>query len=203
MCASVIQYQSNEGEDNSMEQKILTSNNDYAKKLLKYASAAFSISLVAFLFMMVFLNDNKYTPIACLLIVIFVFSLYLLIFASSIQKTELTVTNKRVYGATRFGKRVDLPFDSISAVSMSAFKGIAIGTSSGRIVFKGIGNRDDLYATINKLLIDRQEKSAAGSNHQEEPASTPDELKKYKDLLDAGIITQEEFEAKKKQLLGL
>ena len=30
-----------------------------------------------------------------------------------------------------------------------------------------------------------------------------DQLKKYKDLLDAGAITQEEFDAKKKQLLGL
>lgn len=35
------------------------------------------------------------------------------------------------------------------------------------------------------------------------PASTADELKKMKELLDAGIITQEEFDAKKKQLLGL
>ena len=33
--------------------------------------------------------------------------------------------------------------------------------------------------------------------------SNADELKKYKDLLDSGIISQEEFEAKKKQLLGL
>ena len=32
--------------------------------------------------------------------------------------------------------------------------------------------------------------------------SSADELKKYKDLLDAGVITQEEFDAKKKQLLG-
>jgi predicted Zn-dependent peptidase len=28
-------------------------------------------------------------------------------------------------------------------------------------------------------------------------------LKKYKDLLDTGVISQEEFDAKKKQLLGL
>ena len=35
------------------------------------------------------------------------------------------------------------------------------------------------------------------------PVSHADELKKYKELLDAGAITQEEFEAKKKQLLGL
>ena len=30
-----------------------------------------------------------------------------------------------------------------------------------------------------------------------------DDTVKYKDLLDKGIITQEEFDAKKKQLLGL
>ena len=33
--------------------------------------------------------------------------------------------------------------------------------------------------------------------------SNADELKKFKELLDTGIITQEEFDAKKKQLLGL
>ena len=33
--------------------------------------------------------------------------------------------------------------------------------------------------------------------------SAADELKKFKELLDMGIITQEEFNAKKKQLLGL
>ena len=33
--------------------------------------------------------------------------------------------------------------------------------------------------------------------------SAADELKKYKDLLDSGVITGEEFDAKKKQLLGL
>ena len=30
-----------------------------------------------------------------------------------------------------------------------------------------------------------------------------EEMKKYKDLLDSGAISQEEFDAKKKQLLGL
>ena len=33
--------------------------------------------------------------------------------------------------------------------------------------------------------------------------SAADEIKKFKELLDMGIITQEEFDAKKKQLLGL
>lgn len=34
-------------------------------------------------------------------------------------------------------------------------------------------------------------------------ASAADEIAKYKDLLDSGAITQEEYDAKKKQLLGL
>ena len=34
-------------------------------------------------------------------------------------------------------------------------------------------------------------------------ASAADEIMKFKGLLDAGVITQEEFDAKKKQLLGL
>lgn len=33
--------------------------------------------------------------------------------------------------------------------------------------------------------------------------SVAEELKKFKELLDSGVITQEEFDAKKKQLLGL
>lgn len=33
--------------------------------------------------------------------------------------------------------------------------------------------------------------------------SSVDEIKRYKELLDTGILTQEEFDAKKKQLLGL
>ncbi len=39
---------------------------------------------------------------------------------------------------------------------------------------------------------------------QSEPvSSSAEEIKKFKELLDSGIITQEEFDAKKKQLLGL
>lgn len=40
-------------------------------------------------------------------------------------------------------------------------------------------------------------------NEKRESLSSADEIIKYKKLLDDGIITQEEFEAKKKQLLGL
>lgn len=38
---------------------------------------------------------------------------------------------------------------------------------------------------------------------QQPQTDVADQLKKFKDLLDAGVLTQEEFDAKKKQLLGL
>lgn len=40
-------------------------------------------------------------------------------------------------------------------------------------------------------------------NQKETSMSNADEIMKYKQLLDGGAITQEEFDAKKKQLLGL
>lgn len=122
-------------------------------------------------------------------------------------KTSLTVTDKRVYGTTSFGKRVDLPIDSVSAVGTSAMKGIAIGTSSGKISFKLIKNQKEIHSAISTLLSERQkaEKRPMETtvNQTIIESSNADEIKKFKDLLDSGIITQEEFDAKKKDLLGL
>lgn len=115
---------------------------------------------------------------------------------------KIVVTNTRVYGKCAFGKRVDLPLDTISAVGTSFFKGIDIGTSAGKIHFKWIKNNEEIHAEISKLLNSRQ------ANKKEQTTivnnvSNADELTKYKELLDTGVITQEEFNTKKKQLLGI
>lgn len=131
---------------------------------------------------------------------------FFVIFLWAIYFTEIVVTNKRVYGKTMFGKRVDLPIDSISAVGTSALNSIAITTASGAIKFVMIKNRNEIHDAVSKLLIERQTKEAPAAPttiKQEVSASNADELKKYKELLDMGAITQEEFDAKKKQLLGL
>lgn len=47
----------------------------------------------------------------------------------------------------------------------------------------------------------KEVKQTVINNIQE--TTNADEIKKYKDLLDSGAITQEEFDEKKKQLLGL
>lgn len=188
-----------------MEEKIIiVSNNDYAERLKKTAKRLVTIAAVIFVIMLLFFNDNAFTFLLLFDICFLVVSICLLVFAIIIQETSITVSNKRVYGITTFGKRVDLPFDSISAAGISSFNGIAIGTSSGRIVFKGIGNRDEIHDAISKVLLERQGKNITTTTiKQEIPQSNADELKKYKDLLDSGIISQEEFDAKKKQLLGL
>jgi hypothetical protein len=128
------------------------------------------------------------------------------VFYHATNKITLTITDKRVYGTALFGKRVDLPFDMISAVGTSIFKGIAVATSSGTIKFAFMENRDSLHDEISKQLVIRQSQNSNKGDtviKQEIPQSNADELKKYKDLLDMGVITQEEFDAKKKQLLGL
>lgn len=118
---------------------------------------------------------------------------------------EIIVTDKRVLGKTTFNRKVDLPLDSVSAISTSAFNGISVATSSGRISFLFIKNAEKIRNELNKLIIQRQEQKAKAIAQQTSinQVSNADELRKYKQLLDDGIITAEEFDAKKNQLLGL
>ena len=54
-------------------------------------------------------------------------------------------------------------------------------------------------------ISEEEYKAFQASNEREnnKAASSADELMKFKELLDSGVITQEEFDVKKKQLLGL
>ena len=116
------------------------------------------------------------------------------------NRCSITVTDKRVYGNASFGKRVDLPMNQISSVALGSSKSIAVATSSGKIQFWLLENSNEIHKAISDILI-RQQKTELRT--VEATSSGADELKKYKDLLDIGAITQEEFDAKKKQLLGL
>jgi len=63
---------------------------------------------------------------------------------------------------------------------------------------------NDLAAEIQRFV--ERKKAALRSPAPAAPqpaASGADEILKYKQLLDAGIITQEEFDAKKRQILGI
>ena len=57
-----------------------------------------------------------------------------------------------------------------------------------------------IVAFIKKQIDDIKNAPIGGIVQQVSPA---EELKKFKELLDLGVITQEEFDAKKKELLGI
>lgn len=148
-------------------------------------------------------TDDSGTDYAITFAPVIILSLLGALIFYGLRSYELVVTDKRIFGKILWGKRVDLPVDSVSATATIGFlKGISISTSSGKISFLLIKNTEDVYKAINGLIINRQEKPTSSTVvHHEQ--SNADELKKYKELLDNGIITQEEFDAKKKQLLGL
>lgn len=60
------------------------------------------------------------------------------------------------------------------------------------------GSRDLVDATEEDIARMQQPQGTVVQQ-----ASAADELKKFKELFDSGVISQEEFDAKKKQLLGL
>lgn len=115
--------------------------------------------------------------------------------------SSITVSNKRVYGKALFGSRVDIPLDSVSVVgTVGLVHGISVSSSSGKLSFAYISNNDEIHKILCEIVMNR---SNAKETTIINPYSSADELKKYKGLLDQGVISKEEFDAKKKQLLGL
>ena len=190
-----------------MEEKVIVKSETYATLLLYvFMIVGGVISLFSFTS---FYGANVFDGIfSCLIISMIPFSLLSIIgvFLYFCLLCEMVVTDKRVYGQVAWGERVDLPMDSISATgTLRLFKGVTVSTSSGKISFWCLKNSDEIYEKVNALLVERQkkQKEAAPVQPSAPTVSVADELKKFKDLLDQGIITQEEFDAKKKELLGL
>lgn len=117
------------------------------------------------------------------------------------RKCELQITENNVKGKTLFGKEVVLPLYMVSAYSTRKFLSVvAIATSSGITKFSLIGNYKEICAVLAQKINQRQENTVQTTTTQN---NSMDDIVKLKSLLDAGIITQEEFDTKKKQLLGL
>lgn len=191
-----------------MNEKILAEGSNNAKKFLSTMTAIGAV--LAFLVVVVYpfvLGGGLETFLwwwwqGLILVIPYVIVVALIYFAMC--KTELVVTDKRVYGKTAWGKRVDLPLDSVSAIgSFQTLKGVSISTASGQINFKLIKNSDAIYQTVSRLLLERQQGKSVSMVADTSKSDDVEQLQKLKGLLNSGVITQEEFDAKKKQLLGL
>lgn len=78
---------------------------------------------------------------------------------------------------------------------------IKTATKKDSFVYKSIYNSAQECLSVLQLMCSSEE--VVQGNNSVSTTSDADEILKFKNLLDSGIITQEEFDAKKKQLLGL
>ena len=126
-----------------------------------------------------------------------------IIMKSNTEKCEITVTNEAISGKLPHGKTVHIPLNQITAINRSSFNGVSI-TSIGNVSnFHCIENREEVMKAISYLLANPQQSSMQPTQSASANGSEAEQLKRLKDLLDSGVLTQEEFDAKKKQILGL
>lgn len=121
------------------------------------------------------------------------------------------ITNKRIIMGqknTLSGEKLQTVYlnnlNDITFKSGAIFGVLTIDTSKevfnvglDKISAKAISSK--VHEIINELKYSNNQEN----NVNVQQISSADEILKFKQLLDAGIITQEEFEAKKKQLLGI
>ena len=62
---------------------------------------------------------------------------------------------------------------------------------------------NEVAVKLREYILDKAKASKSSGTSQVSGASVADELKKFSDLKDQGILSEEEFDAKKKELLGL
>lgn len=79
---------------------------------------------------------------------------------------------------------------------------ITFNTYAGKIIKTVLQAPNGLPAFLDKCIAEKSNDTQI-SNNNETQLGFADEILKYKKLLDDGIITEEEFNAKKKQLLNL
>ena len=171
----------------------------------------YSAAVILFLCILYDIDDMKKKTFIALCIptgIIFVLGTILLIIFLGLRKCNLIITDKNVRGNGFFGKKVVLPIYMISSYSTSSILAIVkIASSSGITKFAFIKNYIEIGNVLSQIINDRQENTittnTSPAKNEAPTSSNIDDLVKLKSLLDQGIITQEEFDAKKKEILGL
>lgn len=121
---------------------------------------------------------------------------------------QIYVTDKRIIVHKIEGifknEKVEIPLSSISSINTTV-KGL--GASIEIVASNNKASVEKLYIPIAqelKTLIDSLLHSTpTKTTSTETPVDVADQIKKLADLRDAGILTEDEFNAKKKQLLGI
>ena len=124
----------------------------------------------------------------------------------------ITITNSKG-GASEFVATDHI--SSVAAANDNSSLAVAIDNAEQPLVLKYLANAREMESVLKDLIYktDKQkdvrieetvnDSKETDTDSKETVTDNIDEIIKYKKLLDLGIITQEEFDAKKKQLLNL
>ena len=131
-----------------------------------------------------------------------------LIMKFNTEKCEITVTNNRIFGKLAHGKEVNIPLNQVTGLHSCSFDGVSVASIGNVSDFHCIANHEEVMKTISYLLANQRGTGTSPAQVSNASASSSsnneaEQLKRFKDLLDSGVITQEEFDAKKKEILGL
>ena len=118
------------------------------------------------------------------------------------RNNEITLTNYKITGTYSRRLSLNIPIDSVSSVSKIAMGGLCVTCAGNIYKISFVSNREEFCSKLNELLNKRTQK-ALNISPIVSTESNYEEIVKLKQLLDDGIITQEEFNTKKKQILGL
>lgn len=93
----------------------------------------------------------------------------------------------------------------IKSVEFASKNGLLVRGNGIKYKINLLENAEELKSTIMDSIAALPTENIVATTEikQEIQPNSADELKKYKELLEIGVISQEEFAAKKKQLLGL
>ena len=119
------------------------------------------------------------------------------------RNNQITLTNYKITGTYNRHLSLNIPIDSVSSVSKGWMGSLCITCAGNKYNIIYVSNRDVFCSKLNELLNTRTQQALKGTPTVVNKQSNYEELTKLKQLLDSGIITQEEFNEKKKQLLGL
>ena len=118
----------------------------------------------------------------------------------------IAVTNVNFYALEAKGMlsndKVVIDLSKVSGGKISGMAGNILTITEGttKYEYKGVSRA----LTIMEAIKNKDDKSVEQATSEIPAATDPtEELRKYKKLLDDGIITQEDFDQKKKVLLGL
>ena len=155
------------------------------------------LSLIEFAF-----SDDMDSAIWIVSIAVFVLFVVIAVLVYAFYfNQELIVNESGIKGKATIGKEIDISIDRIASVKKSFLKGVIVITNGQeKIKFRLMKNHNEIIEAISKGINTKSMNALKRENSSE---SSADQIKKYKELLDDGIISQEEFDAKKKQLLGL